>query len=108
MPTRRWWPGRRAFAWSSPWTDRTARPTVREGHPTTSGGAIVNALSLDKLAIEAHGGLDRWRQFKTVSARLLNGGALWPLKHQEGVLDDVRVRVDLRKQWASHWPCCDE
>ena len=64
----------------------------------------MHSLSLAKLAIEAHGGLDHWRRFKTVSARLLNGGALWPLKHQQGVLDDVRVRVDLRKQWASHWP----
>jgi hypothetical protein len=64
----------------------------------------MNSLSLDKLAIDAHGGLDRWRRFKTVSARLLNGGALWPLKHQQGVLDDLRVRVDLRNEWASHWP----
>ena len=62
----------------------------------------MHSLSLAKLAIEAHGGLDRWRRFKTVSARLLNGGALWPLKHQQGVLHEVRV--DLRSQWASHWP----
>ena len=64
----------------------------------------MNSPSLAELAIEAHGGLDRWRRFKTVSARLLNGGALWPLKHQGGVLDDVRVRVDLCEEWASHWP----
>lgn len=60
--------------------------------------------SLAKLTMDAHGGLDRWQQFKSVSARLLNGGALWALKHQEGVLDDVHVRVDLRKEWVSHWP----
>jgi hypothetical protein len=65
---------------------------------------MMRLSSLAKLAIDAHGGLDRWRQFKTVSTRLLNGGALWPLKHQQGVLDDVHVRVDLRKAWASHWP----
>src|SRR5215469_17995057 len=64
----------------------------------------MHSQSLAQLAIQAHGGLDRWRRFKTVSAHLLNGGALWPLKHQQGVLDDVRVRADLRKQWASHWP----
>jgi hypothetical protein len=61
----------------------------------------MNSLSLAELAIDAHGGLDRWRRFKSVSARLLNGGALWPLKHQQGILDDVHVRVDLRKEWAS-------
>jgi len=60
--------------------------------------------SLAQLAIDAAGGLDRWRQFETISARLEVGGVLWPLKHQQGVLDDVRVRVDQRKEWASHRP----
>ncbi|HEV2863698.1 MAG TPA: hypothetical protein VGX48_22075 [Pyrinomonadaceae bacterium] len=60
--------------------------------------------SLAQLAIDAAGGLDRWRRFETVSARLSAGGVLWPLKHQQGVLDDVRVRVGLRKEWASHRP----
>ena len=60
--------------------------------------------NLAQLVIDAAGGLDRWRQFNTVSARLLNGGALWPLKRQQGVLDDINVRVDLREEWASHWP----
>lgn len=64
---------------------------------------MVKLSSLAQLAIDA-AGLDRWRRFETVSARLLNGGVLWPLKRQQGVLDDVRVRVALRKEWASHWP----
>jgi hypothetical protein len=59
---------------------------------------------LATFAMDAHGGLDRWRKLKTVSARLLQGGVLWKLKGQEGVLDDVRVTVDLRKEWASHRP----
>ncbi|WP_125903138.1 hypothetical protein [Luteibacter rhizovicinus] len=29
--------------------------------------------------LHAHGGLDRWRQFKTVEARLVQDGALWGL-----------------------------
>jgi hypothetical protein len=41
--------------------------------------------SLAKLAIDAHGGLDRWKQFETVSAHLVQGGVLWGLKHQEGI-----------------------
>jgi len=60
--------------------------------------------NLATLAINAHGGLDRWRQLKSVSARLLQGGVLWQLKGQNGVLDDVHVTVDLRKEWASHRP----
>lgn len=59
---------------------------------------------LAKFAIEAHGGLDRWHQLKTVSARLLVGGVLWGLKGKDGILNDVHVTVDLRKEWASHWP----
>ena len=59
---------------------------------------------LATLAIDAHGGLDRWRRLKTVSAHLLQGGVLWKLKGQDGVLDDVHLTVDLRKEWASHRP----
>ena len=59
---------------------------------------------LATLTMDAHGGLDRWRKFKTVSARLLQGGVLWPLKGQDGILRDVHITVDLRKEWASHRP----
>jgi hypothetical protein len=59
---------------------------------------------LATLAMDAHGGLDRWRRLKTVSAHLLQGGVLWKLKGQDGVLDDVHLTVDLRKEWASHRP----
>ena len=59
---------------------------------------------LATLAMDAHGGLDQWRRFKTVSAHLVQGGVLWKLKGQDGVLNDVRLSVDLRKEWASHRP----
>jgi hypothetical protein len=59
---------------------------------------------LATLAINAHGGLDRWRRLKAVSAHLLQGGVLWNVKGQDGVLDDVHPTVDLRKEWASHRP----
>lgn len=59
---------------------------------------------LAKLAMDAHGGLDRWRKLNTVSARLLQDGVLWKLKGHDGVLHDVHVTADLRKEWASHRP----
>jgi hypothetical protein len=59
---------------------------------------------LAALAIEAHGGLDRWGQYRTLSADLIVGGVLWPLKGQAGVLDEATVTVGLRDQWASHRP----
>src|SRR6266849_7581855 len=65
-------------------------------------GRHMNDLA--KSAMDAHGGLDRWRQLKTVSARLLQGGVLWGLKGKDGILNDVQVTADLRKEWASHWP----
>jgi hypothetical protein len=59
---------------------------------------------LVQLTIDAHGGFERWRRFEHVSAHLRNGGVLWALKHQQGVLDDVNVRVALRREWVSHSP----
>jgi hypothetical protein len=54
--------------------------------------------------IEAHGGLERWNQVDSVSARLLQGGALWALKGHGGVLDDVFVRARLHQEEESHHP----
>jgi hypothetical protein len=60
--------------------------------------------SLVRLTLDAHGGLERWRTFEHVSAHLRTGGVLWALKRQQSVLDDVNVRVALRREWASHAP----
>ncbi len=60
--------------------------------------------SLTDLALDAHGGLERWRRLKGVSARLAQGGMLWGLKRKGVDIGDVRLRIDLRKEWASHYP----
>jgi len=60
--------------------------------------------SLAKLAIDAHGGLERWQQFDAVSARLVQGGVLWQLKGQAATLSETNVAVGLRREWASHSP----
>src|SRR5436309_8326593 len=59
---------------------------------------------LTKLAIDAHGGLDRWKRFSTLSVHGINGGLLWGAKGKAGVLDDVTITVDLRNEKVSHWP----
>ena len=62
---------------------------------------------MDKLAshiIDAHGGLARWRQFERLTADLEQGGALWGLKGQAGVLDTTSVTVDLKREHAAHSP----
>jgi hypothetical protein len=54
--------------------------------------------------IEAHGGLERWNQLDGVSAHLIQGGALWALKGQPGVLDDVVFTASLHQERVSHRP----
>ena len=39
--------------------------------------------------IEAHGGLERGNERDAVSARLVQGGALWGVKGHAGLVDDV-------------------
>ena len=51
--------------------------------------------------IKAHGGLERWNEPNTVSARLIQGGALWALKGQEGVLDSIVVAASLHDEPVS-------
>ncbi|MDX3853637.1 hypothetical protein [Streptomyces sp. AK02-01A] len=62
----------------------------------------MNKLLKDVIA--AHGGLDRWNEFSTLTARVRGGGALWTIKGQEGVMDDVTTTIDLRRQFTSHTP----
>lgn len=57
--------------------------------------------------VVAHGGLDRWRSFDTLSAHLVQGGALWGMKGKAGLLDDTSVTVSLRREHASHAPFGD-
>jgi hypothetical protein len=59
---------------------------------------------LAKLAMDAHGGIDRWNRFTTFSAHLIQGGVFWGVKGKDGVLADVTVTVDLRNDKVSHWP----
>ena len=64
------------------------------------------ATHLLGLAVAAHGGLDRFNQFKTVSAHLALGGLMWTLNHQEGVMrnEGVWVTVDLHREHVSYAP----
>jgi len=56
--------------------------------------AAYKALEQDlaQFAIEAHGGLERWKKSTTLSAHLIQGGVLWAVKGKAGVLDDVSGR----------------
>lgn len=57
--------------------------------------------------LEAYGGLDRWRNFTTVSSTLVTGGEFWGVK---GLLIDTvprRMTTDLHREWSSITPFGD-
>jgi len=54
--------------------------------------------------IAAHGGLDAWRRYTSVRARLSQGGGLWAMKGNGAQIADVGVMVATDRQWASHAP----
>jgi hypothetical protein len=54
--------------------------------------------------LDAHGGMERWRRYTTVTANISTGGGLWALK---GLVQDQAVRrmtVSLHEQYASVAP----
>jgi hypothetical protein len=70
----------------------------------TAGPGNTTNSELLNTVIDAHGGLERWNQLDAVSARLIQSGAEWALKGQEGVLDDVYARASLHQERESHHP----
>jgi hypothetical protein len=53
------------------------------------------------LAIAAHGGLERWNMFCTVTLELSVGGALWGMKGQTGLFAKATYEADIHKQRAT-------
>ncbi|MBE9605926.1 hypothetical protein IAI18_13735 [Acetobacteraceae bacterium H6797] len=59
---------------------------------------------LQQQVIEAHGGLERFRRFSSLTAKLHQFGILWDLKGRPDTLTHADVRVNLRQQEVSHGP----
>jgi hypothetical protein len=51
-----------------------------------------------QIAIEAHGGLKRWSEVRTVVASASITGAIWAIKGQANYLKDIVVHVDTQQQ----------
>src|SRR4051812_45257024 len=56
------------------------------------------------LAVEAHGGLRRWRELTSITASLSLGGTIWTDKGWVGAFDDVTVTIDPHVQRVSFAP----
>ena len=58
-----------------------------------------------KLAVEAHGGLDRWNQLKTLTANISVTGALWHLKGKPDILKGISIEAPLhRERLTTYFP----
>jgi hypothetical protein len=51
-----------------------------------------------ELAVNAHGGLERWNQLKSVRASLSIAGGIFHLKGKPDVLKEVTIEAQLHKQ----------
>ena len=71
-------------------------PEESEGLTTTICKFFMNGLL--KLATDAHGGVERWRQLNTLKAHLSVTGAIWHVKGKPDVLKDIRIEFPLREQ----------
>lgn len=62
----------------------------------------MNALLTE--ALVAHGGLERWRRFATLSATIVTGGAFWGFKGLVQDSDQRTITVALDREWTSLAP----
>jgi hypothetical protein len=56
------------------------------------------------LALEAHGGIQRWQELKSLRVSAAIGGAMWGLKGQSGILNQVTAQIDCRQQHVVYQP----
>jgi hypothetical protein len=59
-------------------------------------------------ALEAHGGLDRWRDRKGLSSTIVTGGRLWSLKGVDLPPIPRRAVTDFHRQWTAITPFGEE
>src|SRR5437870_395047 len=61
-------------------------------------------MKLLELALKAHGGLARWNTFNRVSAAIVGGGGLWPMKNAALDPSPRKMTVALHEERASVTP----
>ena len=54
--------------------------------------------------IKAHGGIENFNKFETVTARLICDGILWAMTGHPGAVDDIYVTSHTKKEATSHYP----
>ena len=51
-----------------------------------------------QIAMDAHGGLERWEKVRTIVVTASITGAIWAIKGQANYLDNIVMRVDTQRQ----------
>lgn len=54
--------------------------------------------NLLEMAVEAHGGLARWKQLSTLKAKISEGGVVWEMKGKAEALKEVQIEVSLHTE----------
>jgi len=73
-------------------------PFDRPTHNEPQAAKMDTKNDLLALAVEAHGGLHRWNDFKTLKAELSIDGAIWHVKQQPGLLANKIFEIDTHTQ----------
>jgi hypothetical protein len=60
--------------------------------------------TLLETAVEAHGGLQRWKQLSTLTAHASIGGGLWHFKGMPDVFSDTNITANLHRQHVQYSP----
>ena len=55
-------------------------------------------------AVEAHGGMRRWDEFKTLRTELSVAGAIWSIKQQPGLLTDKIFEIETHAEYLTVTP----
>ena len=74
--------------------------------PEAAAARTVTHMATDLLArvLDAHGGLDNWRQFTRVEATIVSGGLMFEMKGQPQDPTPRRMSVALQREWGSVRP----
>jgi hypothetical protein len=69
-----------------------------------TSSAIRALPQLLQEALEAHGGMDRWRQAKGIASTIRTGGMLWELKGAPLIPVPRRATTTFQRQWTQVTP----
>src|SRR5260221_12839869 len=87
------------------WVPQDLELWDRRSRGMVSSKGKKQMIPLLKLAIEAHGGLERWREVHGIDLKLTIGGGLWQLEGVPQGFADVGFGVETAHRVVQISPC---